>query len=620
MSECATCNRVFKTASACVQHCKDKGHLYIAPKAPASPVPGPSSVPTSASVPTTTTAAPSKAAATAFKVVAAPAYECKPCCLVFADQVGFDEHRRTTHTAKPAFSCVPCAMQFSSAEALSIHLRYFAIHPKCAECGSAFIDQTQLDQHVKLAHSNKFKCDPCDREIALSERQKHFRESSNHPVCFVCEDGFLDDAVFNEHLSTAHLECRCIPCRRQLRSKEDLQRHYLTSPMHPHCALCEVGFVDDAACDAHMQINHPRQPSKLPSPPPSAEPVAEAVPSSSLETQLSTQSSPLAQRPPLGSIVVPIPTVLNERSQLDDDSYETVEASSHVQRAVSEPTLPTASSMGPSSVQGAVPYMSRSPTISERSLDDVMRRHTFIRHADSESTASLRSVSTSPTGSYLRSPSPAFPQPQLARPPQTLVPELVTHRNERTESVIGERFARVRTPSLRTPSALSRSEREEQQTSHTSSRAMDMPIRRSMAPSLSSRPSTPGPARTPLRTTASRPLSRVSLLSSNPIPSLSQKPSMTAVDPPSLSDSEGTVEGPSSPPRAKAAVRRQAKAAAGTISWHCRSCMQEPCDAPTATACGHIFCTACIIKELSKTGACPACDKLILLRLHVEAA
>ncbi|KAI0674587.1 hypothetical protein C8Q78DRAFT_605180 [Trametes maxima] len=610
MSECATCNRVFKTASACIQHCKDKGHLYVAPKAPTAPtapVPGLSSAPapTSASASTSKPApsAPSKAAATTSKVAAAapkavavPAYECKPCCLIFTNQAGLDEHRQTTHVAKPAFSCVPCAMQFSSAEALSIHLRYFAIHPKCAECGSAFIDQTQLDQHVRLAHPNNFKCGPCGREIALSERQKHFRESPNHPLCFICEGGFLDDAAFNEHLSTAHLESRCTQCRRQLRSKEDLRQHYLTSPMHPHCAICEVGFVDDAACDTHMQSSHPRPPPKLPSPPPSAEPVSESpCEGTAVEPRHSTINTvfPLAQRPSLGSIAVPIPTVSNERSQLDDDSYETVEASSHVQRAVSEPTLPTASSMGPSSVQGVVPYMSRSPTISERSLDDELRRHTFIRHADSESTASLRSVTTSPTRSYLRSPSPGFPQPQLA-PPQALAPEPIMHRDEPTESIFSERLARVRTPSLRTPSTLSRSERGEQQTSRTSSRAMDMPIRRSMAPSLSSRPSTPGPARTPLRTVASRPLSRVSLLSasSNPIPSPSQKPSMTAVDPPSISDSEGTVEGPSSPPRPKATVRRQAKAAAGTISWHCRSCMQEPCDAPTATACGHIFCTA----------------------------
>jgi len=54
-------------------------------------------------------------------------------------------------------------------------------------------------------------------------------------------------------------------------------------------------------------------------------------------------------------------------------------------------------------------------------------------------------------------------------------------------------------------------------------------------------------------------------------------------------------------------------------SWHCRSCMKNPCTEPTATMCGHIFCHSCIIKELSTNMQCPACKKVMLLRLYVEA-
>ncbi|KAI0634791.1 hypothetical protein C8Q77DRAFT_1104076 [Trametes polyzona] len=53
------------------------------------------------------------------------------------------------------------------------------------------------------------------------------------------------------------------------------------------------------------------------------------------------------------------------------------------------------------------------------------------------------------------------------------------------------------------------------------------------------------------------------------------------------------------------------------VSWHCRSCQKTPCNAPTATICGHIFCQSCIVHELSTTGCCPVCNKVFLLGLDV---
>ncbi|KAI0360405.1 hypothetical protein OH77DRAFT_1392612 [Trametes cingulata] len=608
MPVCQTCNRSFRTEAACVQHCKDKAHTYVAPVRAA----------------TSTVAAASKPAPTPAAVAtpkATPAFECKPCCLVFTDKAQYEEHQRIKHAPLPKFNCEPCAMNFSSPEALSVHLRNFAVHPKCGQCGSAFINQQELDRHVELAHPSKFKCAPCGRQVAIADRQKHFRESPNHPSCFVCEEGFLDDSELEKHLSGAHFEFRCSMCRRQLRSAEELQQHYLTSPIHPHCALCEIGFLDDIACDKHMQINHPRPPPKVPSPPPSPAPPTVSEPPSSLDTQRSTQSSPLVQRPALSIVHPAVSAVLNEKSELDDNSYETVEASSHVQRAVSEPTLPTASSIGDGlagtgNVQGTPFYASRSPTISERSFEDMARAGRFSGRYDSESTLSLRSATSSPSRSSIRTPSPQMPPaastaPRLSRPATP---------DNRPASVLSQR-ASIPPPVSPQPRPASStlSERIFQHASRTPSRAVDTPVARSVAASSASRPPTPAAARTPLLSVVSRPLSRVSALSasSRPAVSPSQKPSVTAVEPASLSDSEGTVEAAPVVPKLKTAVRPQGKT--GAISWHCRSCMQDPCVAPTATMCGHVFCSACIIQELSKTGACPACGKLILLRLHVEA-
>ncbi|KZT07997.1 uncharacterized protein LAESUDRAFT_724483 [Laetiporus sulphureus 93-53] len=54
-------------------------------------------------------------------------------------------------------------------------------------------------------------------------------------------------------------------------------------------------------------------------------------------------------------------------------------------------------------------------------------------------------------------------------------------------------------------------------------------------------------------------------------------------------------------------------------SWHCRSCLRDPCDNPAATMCGHIFCHRCIVKELTTNMQCPVCNNPILLSLQVES-
>ncbi|KAI9062212.1 hypothetical protein FKP32DRAFT_1593784 [Trametes sanguinea] len=562
------------------------------------------------------------------KANASVQYECKPCCLLFSDKAAYEDHNQRSHPPpKPApkFKCPPCGVEFSSSEALSIHFRNFAVHPKCPKCGSAFIDQTQLKLHMAV-HENMFSCDACGREVKISERQKHYKESPNHPTCFVCEEGFYEGADLEKHLSTAHLATRCSRCRRQFRSSDELQDHYLVSPMHPHCAICEIGFVDNVACDKHMELNHPSPPPQV-EPAPAIQPSQSfSIPTSSLETQRSTQSSPLVQRSSLSDVALAMVTTtsianVQEKSELGDDSYETVEASSHVQRAVSEPTVPTVSSIGPSSVQGAAMMASRSPTISELSFDDMVRRRNVMRHADSESTLSLRSVSSSSISSgsgYIRNPALNRPAQQTAFV-ETSVPQAAAVR---PVSIVIQRASRVPTPVQHRITTATPVERmPEQHGSRASSRMMQAPIATPIPTHNRSRSSTPDRVRTPLpvRSSVSRPLSRVSMLSMNSQPAvcLSQKPSMTAVEPPSLSDSEGTIEAPNHPPKRKGAARQQGQS--GAVSFHCRSCMHDPCVAPMATACGHIFCTACILQELAKTGSCPVCGKLFLLRLHVEA-
>ncbi|KAM5538030.1 hypothetical protein V8D89_008227 [Ganoderma adspersum] len=59
------------------------------------------------------------------------------------------------------------------------------------------------------------------------------------------------------------------------------------------------------------------------------------------------------------------------------------------------------------------------------------------------------------------------------------------------------------------------------------------------------------------------------------------------------------------------------RTAAKALSFHCRSCLADPCVKPVATLCGHIFCHSCILRELETKMGCPVCQRPFLIRLQV---
>jgi Zinc finger, C3HC4 type (RING finger) len=61
-------------------------------------------------------------------------------------------------------------------------------------------------------------------------------------------------------------------------------------------------------------------------------------------------------------------------------------------------------------------------------------------------------------------------------------------------------------------------------------------------------------------------------------------------------------------------VSRAQRAAAGhRSSFYCRICRADPCHDITATACGHVFCNACIVEEVRENARCPVCNAAVLL-------
>lgn len=63
-------------------------------------------------------------------------------------------------------------------------------------------------------------------------------------------------------------------------------------------------------------------------------------------------------------------------------------------------------------------------------------------------------------------------------------------------------------------------------------------------------------------------------------------------------------------------VSRAQRAAAGhhhSSYFYCRICQADPCHDITATACGHVFCNACIVEEVRENARCPVCNAAVLL-------
>ena len=57
-----------------------------------------------------------------------------------------------------------------------------------------------VGQHVQSVHPPTVRC-ACGGQYVPSERKKHFRESTSHPSCFVCGDGFAAEFDLEQVMS-----------------------------------------------------------------------------------------------------------------------------------------------------------------------------------------------------------------------------------------------------------------------------------------------------------------------------------------------------------------------------------------------------------------------------------
>ena len=132
-------------------------------------MPKPTPASTSSAVPSSSTVAASSSIS--------PLHECKSCGVAYLDKISLDQHNASKHPPKP-HKCAPCGLDFSTMEALSVHFRCSPNHPKCPQCNSSFIDETQLRLHQAI-HP---KCTQCDAVFVNKTQLEEVRLRVAHRV------------------------------------------------------------------------------------------------------------------------------------------------------------------------------------------------------------------------------------------------------------------------------------------------------------------------------------------------------------------------------------------------------------------------------------------------------
>ncbi|KAI0287679.1 hypothetical protein BC826DRAFT_742493 [Russula brevipes] len=202
-------------------------------------------------------------------------YFCATCKCVCKSETVLIHHKQKVHhigfaTVPPqqaqassaSLICRVCDRPYSSTSALQQHYRDTPAHPKCTRCNIGFLDNNAAQAHMASVHrpipSVAFSCRICNRAYSNANKlEEHYRDTPVHPKCSRCDIGFVDNAAIQAHVVSVHRPVTCSTCNGQQLYQEDVVHHYRTSPKHPSCAVCDIGFENKEAFDEHTNTRHP---------------------------------------------------------------------------------------------------------------------------------------------------------------------------------------------------------------------------------------------------------------------------------------------------------------------------------------------------------------------------
>ncbi|KAI0278030.1 hypothetical protein BGY98DRAFT_976600 [Russula aff. rugulosa BPL654] len=521
-----------------------------------------------------------------------------------------------------------------------------------------------MQAHVATAH-RQITCWMCNgMKIYEEDLDNHYKISTTHPSCTICDVGFEDQEVLYQHINACHPGFRCRTCNIPFASADLLDSHYKDSPRHPSCPECQLSFEDNVALIQQMSLHDVFSDTSILSRASRSPSVARSISAPSVGAITPTRSATSSVSRLLRRVMTASPTPsLPGDSDSDMDIHEGISARSPrnpassmsppsvISRAHStsdqvilldafedrdpepqpESTIPDVTAASGHSTPLSAPgsNTTRSIVAGSETASPVSSAQSIFGRASSVTSTSrpLASTSTStfdamPTVNGFGKVSPAEESPVLtalgrASPFRSSPTDTWTRGTARSVSPVSPASIKTISPPVSHVVFPTPGEGEH----FRNVPANNLPRAESPPKSRESE-RFPSPEPEPL---LRRPPSHTEFMPE--LVPLSSRPSHTENMP--RAESTTQMEKLFTPPTPTVVAtdsnaKSQTELAPGErlVSYvYCRICRKDPCRQPAATMCGHVFCYQCISSEVMKTPQCPVCEAPTLLysifRLHL---